>query len=472
MNSIEFAERFLKFESDNNLFSENTLNNNDAYLWEIIRSDIFGELLILLSIYKKEKPIIKQRKSFLFYIIQVFSYLKHEVSFWMKKKTFRTSMFFIVSRFVDKNGRKIDHYLKDFIPFFQNDNFTIELYNEGTEKNHFIEQKYYHELKRYMWITEKFEKLFPYLLSNKEIQVFSTKIETLINKEFNTSYCWSKLILKKISIHKLDCLYAKYLLKKINPKIVFLHAYPRFYRSTIKVCKDLGIISVEVQHGSITPGSISVRFDQNISFRNLKLVPHYIITLSEYWKKMIDPRLPSISVGNSFFYTDTIKNKLNNIFLVISGNFIYNKLMELTIELAKALPDNKFIYKLHPSENYRLEQAKTQTKESPNIEIIFNERDINQLIKEAKYLLLIQSTCAYQALQNGCDLLILKSQYYQESSDIFDLENVHLVSGLREIIRVLTEKNQLSIAESEQLKFFEKFSEEKFINFLHSIKIR
>jgi len=195
-----------------------------------------------------------------------------------------------------------------------------------------------------------------------------------------------------LKISRFFLLYEYYLnlLEKVKPKLlIILNAYNYSNMAFIYAAKNLGIITVELQHGFIRedhPGYIWKQVTDRALF------PDYILTYGDYFTDLLTEKSTlfkpkQIFTCGSYAIEDFFKNKSSQsvvandnqkIIYITSQWSIRKKLFKFVSNLAEILPSEyKIIYKTHPLED-NVDTFYSDFKKYPNIKLVADPQ-INSL---------------------------------------------------------------------------------------------
>ena len=246
------------------------------------------------------------------------------------------------------------------------------------------------------------------------------------------------------------------MLDRVKPKIIFL-ARNGNLQSLVSEAHKRGVKVYEMQHGSITPASLFYNYPKGIDLSHIDTLPDALLTFGSYWNDKVSESLKTITLGNNRVANfGQSKNIQNRGVTVISGKYVFKTLVTFTCKLAEHTPEITYYFKLHPGERIHIDEAKKITKQQNNIQIIYDEESVEELFGKSEAVLLIQSTSAYIALHQGLKAIVYKDLYYEESSDIFNIDTVFLVDNEHEAIKAL---NSNKDAVSTLPKFFTPFQD-------------
>jgi len=234
----------------------------------------------------------------------------------------------------------------------------------------------------------------------------------------------------------------KFILKIYNPKIVFLTSYNK--KSEMLASKELGIKTVEVQHGII---DILPYKSNNF---NPKFQPNYIFVFGNNDKKILEKtnyieNKNNIFTVGSYLLEKTIENKTNILdkyrknYKQIVSISIQDPIIEETKEfinsVAKDLSSTLFIL-IPRSKNIILDEL------SKNI-IVISDKNCLDIVKNSHWHLTAFSTCAFESASLGVANIFWN---YKNFSKIYFEEYINsrdynlMVNTKNELIEILNQK--------------------------------
>ena len=233
----------------------------------------------------------------------------------------------------------------------------------------------------------------------------------------------------------------KKLVKKINPELVIESVgYGRSRMMINEIGKELGIKTIELQHGTIYENHAAYQFNTE---NEIKQVPDYVFTFSDFWKRRMNAPVPDdniISVGYPFFersvkkYSSNEKDNSKVTILFISQGTIGKQLSEVALQLRKLLPDNyRMIYKLHPDEYIMWETTYKDLISLGGIEIIHSsEKSLYEMFSISDVQIGVYSTAIYEGLGFNLKTLICKIGHYEEMKCLVDEGYAQFVGSAEE----------------------------------------
>lgn len=235
----------------------------------------------------------------------------------------------------------------------------------------------------------------------------------------------SDLILETLFHHRIELAFYRKLLKRKGITHVMLQSQPK---SLIAAAHELGLPTYDLQHGHFNDFDPFYSYAPSFDTNTLETVVQNLLTVGNYWNQFVHPTIKATTIGSNYFFPPVASSEKKHI-LIIGSRFIHDAILEELKACASALPQEHFVYKLHSNQNDQLENTRAFFANHPNVEMRIYD-DINSLLREAKWLILVQSTVAYQALQMGIPVCIYRKYYFEASGDLFEREDVILVDSL------------------------------------------
>jgi len=399
--------KFIRMEKRLNLFS---FESDGMYIWERIRFRVFREVAIkLLSsptrrlYFFKANIVDKLKLSLLMLKNSVFHnpFFAKEVDFLFLGHPCRRKM---------DDGYYWDIYTDPVIEQFRGKykTATIEGYRfmkyPGPPKTRRI---YYDGIIKLAAIVRKcFIKYKP----TAEIDKFIMLLEKGIEDDSNVRMRLRELVYNVLEERYFEVPVIKALLKKINPRIVFvLISYAS--ENIIEAAKQLKIPVVELQHGIITKYHLGYSYDKNSPKRNF---PDYLFTFGNFWGESTEFPIPKdriIPVGFPFLEEYKKKRKFNiakqNQMIFVPGAMT-DMISKFAIHTARLLDGRvKIIFKLHPKENKLQWRDKYpllhQASRENLITVISGDKPaIYDLFVQAKWVVGVGSTAIYESIVFDC----------------------------------------------------------------------
>ncbi len=437
---------FFAFEKNNKLFEK---KYKDIFIWDIVRSDVYYQLLwkpkVKFTIKNNAFSKLQFLKEILFFMISLLL-KKYDV------------IFFTSSRNKNFNGKFFDQNLEDILVKYPKA-ICFESFERNIEK---LKNK-----KNTIYNPVSFFRIFFKIFYRK--QNFK-EIINLINKEFNSNTLTNEDLNSLIVQYQIDYNFYSLIFRLKKPKVIFINQNG-IQKGLFAAATKFKIPVIEVQHGIIDEGHLSYNYSKNIDYSGRKIsLPSYFFTFSEFWAKdLYYPVNETINMGNSYFSLQNeieIKNIVNGL-LVASSDIFGENLKDLIIEFTQKY---KFpiYFKLHPNQYFQKEYFQEVFKDYNNVEVFTNNKTIYELLEISNAVLVIQSTALYEALHMNRLGIILRKQTYTRHSHLFENSNVYLIDNANELYDALN--NNYRVDDSGKNLFFEEFKNEKFLNFMKKIE--
>jgi hypothetical protein len=435
MQESDLSDKFMSFEKSNRLFE--LKDNNDTYIWDIIRFDIYVNLMWDF----KATPLVK--KDYKASLNLALLKLKSLFNYWVDNKKYE-NFFYLCSRNTLK-GKLFDQNIHSVVNHFPlNSSFLFES-NSSARQEFFFTKSFYD---------------FPQLLHRKFFKsksVFDySKIVDMVTKEFGSSTLNEAQLGSFVNAFYSDLDFFTKLFKTKETKQIFI-TQNGIQKGFFAAAKKLKIPTYEFQHGIVDKAHLAYNYpDLNLDISQAYL-PDAIFSLSDYWFKAL--YLPNVSIyplGNDFF-SKTIPDITsgNNAMTIVSAD-VFGLTLERFLLSNVDRPEilqRKIFFKLHPNQFREKEHYKLKFSQWENIEVVSNEFSISELIEQSDTLLTIQSTAVYEALQAGRKVILLKESTYKRHAELFNNPNLYLVGNENELNSALAS----SISATGKVTFFAPF---------------
>lgn len=289
-------------------------------------------------------------------------------------------------------------------------------------------------------------KFFPVRLNVDEINLIK-KIGVALNRKFDINI--DLLTIFTVAISKFQSNYTMYhyLLSKLNPgKLVIVVSYA--YGDAIKAAKDLGIETVEIQHGTFSRYHLGYSFPNMVG--NLDYFPDKFMAWGDYWKNLDVIPLPDKNIVISgFTHFNDLRGKYKDFvqkqdqILVLSQGALGTQIADKILEQVESLASYSIMYKLHPGEYSRWKEYESLVELSklPNIQIVKDE-DIYKLFAESAFQIGVFSTALYEGLGFGCRTILLDLPGIEYMNDLIKENVVKVLQKDESILSVMGNYSQ------------------------------
>jgi hypothetical protein len=443
---IELANQFKQMEVKYGLFKKTTTDG--IYFWDVLRYTVYMTVLSKYGIYENvgiflDKPGDPLWKRVAKIVRLIPKYVINEIrlQFFLPKNA--RFAILLVSRFEDQQGNPTDLLLKDIYDEVKKDAFVMEYFRHPcfSWRKRNIGKRYF---------------LFPLelslLLGNSPKDDW-TEVEKIINDEFNLNISWKASFDMRMEQFRKSYSFFKRLFKKIKPEYLFFQSEPK---GMIAAANEQGIVTLDLQHGHTNDADMMYSYPPGVSLNHVTSVPKIFLSLGAFWNAILSFPNKIVTSGSSYFYVsheDDVNVRTG--IMAVSSMFIHEFLKEQIAKLSANHPELTFYYKLHSNQMHEVSETKIFFKSCSNVQVIYTESSVTEIMDHCFAIVLIQSSVAYQALQKGLRAFIFKKDYYEASYDIFEEESVILVDNWKELSTVL--RNKKSDDNGKSTIFFEEF---------------
>lgn len=416
MNFADFHYKFLNFEKKNRLFD---IRIKGIPVWELYRDNVYYSLR---NHYVFKEDLQRQKLSPRLLInafVNIFKSFFHLIR--LKKVDG------IV--FSDPGKRKLDgHFVDIYTNFIFNNTeykwLSAERSLSFVHKNPVtVSNIVYLDFIEFVVKTLGYISRFWNIGANERSKIVS--IEKLIKEYWDIDvYLYENLIGLIFSYKYLHKVCNK-IISLTDPRVlIFVQYYTFVNRIFVKIAKERGIVTIELQHGYCG------EFHINYSFGHegvLNFFPDMFYVWGPFW--LTNSTLykhTNIEFTGFPFHDEAVKiceenlrTNTNNV-LVLSQ--CRSDLAELVCCLSDYYPLISFTYKLHPSEKGLHNNILDQLALRENVNIL-NDDNIYSLYKcftNHSFVLSTGSTGLIEALQFGCRILIPKLQGWQYFQSLYD----------------------------------------------------
>lgn len=396
------------------------LKIKDIYIWEYIRMQVYYKLAVTTSVLEppgKRVSIFDRFKMF----FNGFIYTITNNLFTLKKSDL---IFFSHPRSVLVDNEYIDIYSEYLIREKQIKQRVVD-FEADYQGKHTRKRK--HKVHRLDWVKQLV--YFRYFLVRKQSVLKQNEIEVIqaveneIFQQYGIKYDLVNLVGSKLKLFTIyHNIYTK-VFKKVKPQSIYI-VVAYYYAPIIKAAKDLGIETIELQHGIIT------KYHLGYSFPNIKKSLHYFpdkVMVWDYsWKKIIDYPIPSENIlVDSFRYLEQKKKqyetlpKVKNTYLVLSQTAISENIAKKILDNLDFFKGKKILYKLHPAEFdiWKKNQSLVQLQEVLDIEIVTTQKHLYHLMATSEFQVGVFSTALYEGVVFNCKTILLNIQGIEYMED-------------------------------------------------------
>ena len=425
---MEKVNQFFDFEIKNKLFD--IVDSNGLRPWEAVRFDVMMSVLHKPGDYvdlgKKQNVCKKIWKTVLSFIAFFVYLLRHRNT---------NTLFFLCSR--DNNdGVQYDKIADSLYTLIPKDScFTIESMDILNQK---------HNYKYGFDVAPNVANVFGLFSGvSKNIQVFYN----LVLNEFPQSTITTEAMNQAYKYFVGQYYFYKMIFKLTKIKRAFL-VQNDIQRGMFAAANELGVKMFELQHGQISFNHPAYSYPQESVLSSDKIYhPDYLLIFGPFWSKNRSyPGVTDLVLGNNFYAErDVMPNTAANKKLLVIANNIEGKILsERVVEVLERRPDFTFIFKLHPNQYNEYNLYVRKFERYKQVEVVSDQRSINQLLSECEGIFLNQSTVELEALHKGRKVFVIKEQRYLSMDFVLGENGVYACSDVDDFLNKYEEhKNEV-----------------------------
>lgn len=272
------------------------------------------------------------------------------------------------------------------------------------------------------------------------IEFFMGYLKEKFPHKFSSNEIWleieKRLVYYSLKLKLLDEEYQS-ILKKINPKIIFIDAgcYGGDKAPIIMAARELKIPTVEWQHGIFSLSHPAYNYHENISERYKYYLPDYVLFYGDYWLNRSRIPATKLSIGNPYLedtaskYTTLTKKKqllyaspASNFDQVIqSVLYLHEKLYPLGITV---------LFRPHPIESASIDMYKPLVDSGIELDMSV----LYDTLAETKYVVGETSTILFEAVSFDCIVFMEDSSFTQTYVDVSSFNSFVHVSEIVKMI--------------------------------------
>lgn len=447
---------FFQMEVDENLFSMQMTDG--THYWDIIRSEVY---LCLHAAHGGPfaRPTSSPRPSPLARCKDLLKPLLNEIS---SRYLIAKSPAFVCFTFqrIRSGSRLVDNIADHLVDLLGEDLVAVELLNRSAIS--------YHRL----LTGEKTRVPMVAIRSphnRSESETVAGFVNKLITSHFGIALNVTNVVVEAISAFEHTRAYYRAVFTRAQPRAI-MGANNGSLRGAFSAAKENGIPSIELQHGGSSRHTIYWSYPSAITASHPGLsLPTAYFTYSDYWQGNTHfPVKMFRSIGTDYFYQKPIPAPGNDV-LMISSYMYRDALFDLALELADKDVTRTIVFKLHPHEFDRRGELIARRGGRDNIEIVGDEHEFAQLFARCQFVVGVQSTTIYLALQAGKRVCLLKHSNYFWHEDIF--RYVELFNNSSELHDILQNRSGIHFVNQAAIpELFDPFSATDFLKALDDVQ--
>ena len=420
----ELRTFFFDLETRHSVYS---LEYRGVFYWKLIRMSLFSHILKCLGMVEESHPMTSKAKAERLVRLVKYSGL----NILRKRKIQKCDILILTSgRKYYFNGDFVDVYLYDQIQYLSKNEVSHLIVDRpdhyGRHLGAKLENLVYFEGIRHLVR----EYPLPFLLPSLKDSVLE-EISEEIKRELGIECDVKLLAERRLFRFSMEKKYFDNLLDKTKPKEVFLVcSYGK--EELIASAHERAIRVTEVQHGVVSDYHMGYAFPQKI---RIPYFPDRLILFGEYWRECIEyPHNTELEVGRfSYFRNSSTTNDIKHderVLFISQG--AYGK--DVSRIAARFATQNKIecYYKLHPSEFHIWREEYDELvhcSQVGRIKVVAEEISLNDLFRHSKYVVGVNSTALFEALQFDCNVYVLELEGHQYMKHLLKGNHAKLISA-------------------------------------------
>jgi hypothetical protein len=257
------------------------------------------------------------------------------------------------------------------------------------------------------------------------------------------------------------------ILDRSRPHLAFM-TQNGMQKGLILEAKRRNVPVIEFQHGVIHSMHLAYSYPQSLGPAGTAILPDALLLFSEFWKKKCCmPGTKLVVVGNNRFSNDGVRSTRSGAAVFVTAGPFQMYLSPLAVEIARSMPNRSFIMKLHPSFLSDRASIEKEYRGIENLTVVGAEKNLPELMSDASDVIIVESTGAYEALDWGVPVHILKKAGYMLHKDLFLRPDVCVFETAKELRNALFMPMNRPDGIS---RFFDEFNPIAFKEFIQSIR--
>lgn len=254
----------------------------------------------------------------------------------------------------------------------------------------------------------------------------------------------------------------RFLLQRIHPKYVLVENTSSGYQIWA-AAQELGITTIEVQHGIFSQNHPDVLPASALPYRKSLIVPDKIFMFGEYWRdelkktRFYDRELVPVGSPQIDHYRqvriEQRKHKLHNeqcAMLLTTQGLSQDSLIQFVADFLRAAQrklDYLFYIKLHPTREVSKSAYEQAFGSNPNVHILLGSEDpsVYELLSKVDFHLSVASASHYDALGLGVPTIVLPLVGYETVNGLVDAGHAHLANTPQDLLAFILDSRTLSV---------------------------
>lgn len=443
-------EEILRIEVEHKLFEKEI---NGVYFWKLIRFPLFMDLTKKLDLYQEAHPHPKQSENRYVRILK--RLINGTFNGPMTRSRDIRMILFPHERKVNIDSKLIDIYSYHLEDKWRQDGISCLVIDRP------YNGKFMRKASKIVRYDEplNFFSLWSYIKPQKNINIdFETiGIDTIANIPIDKIKTLSKeYISSAVNNFKREYFYYNKVFSKYSPeKLYIVNAYGK--NSLISAASDLGIETIEIQHGTISSFHIGYSYPPKIE---IPYFPNKMELWGKFWYDISQLPIEEKNISyNGFSFLNKEIEKYANIVrdesrvLFVSQGTIGKSLVDMAVEFASQNKEFKVVYRLHPSEasEWKSLYPELYSFSMKNTNMVVEIGIVTPLYKsfaESKFVIGVYSTALIESLAANCKLILVDLPGVEYFQDLIDKELVKKVKNAEQLGKIVREDDKPMMIDS------------------------
>jgi len=266
------------------------------------------------------------------------------------------------------------------------------------------------------------------------------EIQSLIFKHWNVNIDIRKQASTRISRFKKDSKAFEKLFKRKKTKSLYI-VVAYLNQPIIDAAHKCNIKVTELQHGTFTKYHLGYSFP--ISNNKIPYFPDKIMTFGSFWGDYtpLPNNVKTTIIGAPYIQKikdkTKDKTKVKNLIVFCSQGAISKDLFPFAIETSRLMPDYKFIYRLHPSEQLDQYENTLKSLEIKNFSLSHKSPNIFDLLASAEYQAGVFSTTLLEGMALNTKSILINMSGIEYMKPVIEAGDSILVKTPKEFKNIL-----------------------------------
>jgi hypothetical protein len=426
MNVLEFNRRFMHLEEELDLFPD-TARMPDPGWWDVVRHDVMKLVYNRLAgVGSEALPPVRFATS----LRHLGERLLLRAALEIRLRPGRYDVLVYRAPRLTREGRRVDTALDQVLATCPGRKLVINTF------------------------PHRYDRRFARINDLAPRPAALDMLEARIRTEYGVAIDLDQFVRQRLADFEVGLRRYRELLSRAQPRLLLV-SQNGIEKALFRAAREAGVPCVEVQHGLINGAHPAYAYPRSVGGEGHAMFPDVFFAFSQFW---IDgchyPARHQLPVGNDVFCPPRLPPPpAGGSVLVISAPKYHDALLRWLHLAAPLASDRHFVYKLHPSQATAVGTIRAQLADLANVSVRSTDVAVQALLAEARDVLLIQSTVAYEAVQAGRRLLVIPELDYDTHADLFPLKSVEVVADADALAAALAR----TPAASEALVFFKPF---------------